>query len=66
MQQTTPIPPNALLRVKQIIPHIIPIGRSTWYAGVASGRFPQPIKVGPRLAMWRAEDIQKLVQEGAQ
>ena len=26
----------------------IPVGRSTWWAGVKSGRFPKPVKLGPR------------------
>ena len=27
----------------------IPVGKSTWWAGVKSGRFPQPVKVSPRI-----------------
>ncbi len=47
------------------IPPMIPVSRATWYAGVADGRFPKPVKLGPRLSMWREEDIQRLVREGA-
>lgn len=39
----------------------IPIGRSTWWAGVKIGRFPQPVKLGPRTTVWRVEDIRKLI-----
>jgi len=45
------------------IPAIIPISRSSWWAGVKSGRFPKPIKLGPRTTAWRVEDIRALIQE---
>lgn len=43
----------------------IPVSRSTWWAGVKSGRYPKPIKLGPRITAWRAEDIRKLIEQGA-
>ena len=43
----------------------IPIGRSTWWAGVKTGRFPKPIKLGPRTTAWRVEDIRALIERGA-
>ncbi len=42
----------------------IPVGRSTWYAGVRAGRFPQPVRLGPRIAVWRVEDIRELIERG--
>lgn len=59
----------ALLRQSQIlgdkrrgIPPIIPISASAWWAGVNSGRFPKPIKLGPRTTCWRATEIYALVE----
>ena len=43
------------------IPPIIPVSRSTWWAGVKSGRYPRPIKLGPRITAWRVEDIRELI-----
>jgi prophage regulatory protein len=40
----------------------IPVSKSTWWAGVKSGRFPQPEKLGDRITVWRAEDIRKLFE----
>ena len=40
----------------------IPVGRSTWWAGVKSGRFPKPIKLGPRTTAWKVEDIRALIE----
>jgi predicted DNA-binding transcriptional regulator AlpA len=39
----------------------IPVARSTWWAGVRSGRFPRPVKLGPRITAWRVEDIRALI-----
>lgn len=55
------IPKEGLLRVKQILP-VIHVSRSGWWAGVREGRFPQPIKLGPRTTVWKAEDIRSLIQ----
>jgi prophage regulatory protein len=41
----------------------IPVSRSTWWAGVKTGRFPAPVKLGPRTTAWRAEDIRRLIEE---
>jgi len=53
-----------LLRLKQVM-EIIPIGKSTWWAGVKSGRYPAPVKLGPKTTCWRAEDIRKLIDQAA-
>ena len=41
----------------------IPVGRSTWWAGVKSGRFPKPVKLGPRTTAWKVEDIRDLIEK---
>lgn len=43
------------IRLPQVL-EIIPVSKSTWWAGVKSGRFPQPIKLGRGITMWRQED----------
>lgn len=64
------LPATGFLRLSQIIgnpkanppvPGVIPIGRSSWWAGVRAGRFPAPVKLGPRTTAWRVEDIRKLI-----
>lgn len=59
----------ALLRVAHIIgdkkkgiPAILPISRSAWQAGVKSGKYPQPVRLGPKTTAWRAADIRKLLE----
>lgn len=64
------LPETGYLRLPQIIgnpkteppiPPIIPISRSSWWAGVKSGRFPKPVKLGPRTTAWRVDDIRALI-----
>lgn len=59
-------PELKLLRLSQILGPTgpIPVSKSTWWAGIKSGRFPKPIKLGPRTTAWRAQDIYDLVNEG--
>jgi hypothetical protein len=45
------------------IPPIIPVSRSTWWAGVRTGRFPKPVKLSPGITVWRVEDIRTFINE---
>jgi len=45
---------------------VYPVSKTTWWAGVKSGRYPQPVKLGPRTTAWRAEDIMQLIDEVGQ
>lgn len=62
------LPDDALLREKQILHPAgpVPVSRSTWWAGVRSGRFPQPVRLGPRTTAWRVGDIRELLRGGVQ
>ncbi|GAB6178104.1 hypothetical protein JCM16814_29950 [Desulfobaculum senezii] len=62
-QRTPVLPETGLLRVNQVL-QFIPISRSGWWAGVKSGRYPQPVKLSERVTAWRAEDIRALIEQG--
>lgn len=42
---------------------LIPVSRSAWWAGCKSGRYPKPVKLGPRTTAWRASDIAALLEK---
>jgi predicted DNA-binding transcriptional regulator AlpA len=48
------------------VPAMLPMGRSTWWKGVREGRFPKPLKLGPRTTVWRVEDIRALLENPEQ
>ncbi len=45
------------------IPAIIPVSKSTWWAGVQSGRFPKPVKLSSHITVWRVEDIRNFIDK---
>lgn len=62
------LPETGFLRLPQIIgskkrniPALIPVSESTWWSGVASGRFPASIKLGPRTTVWSVASIRALI-----
>ncbi len=65
------LPETGFLRLHQIIgnpkakppiPAIIPVSKSTWWEGVKTGRYPQPVRsLGRRITAWRVEDIHALI-----
>jgi prophage regulatory protein len=59
---------NKLLRVKDIVRDkkggsfgYLPISKAAWWKGVAEGRYPQPIKLGPKTTCWRESEILALM-----
>jgi len=66
------LPETGYLRVSQIVgdkastpptPPIIPVGKSTWWQGVKAGIYPKPIKLSPRVTVWRVEDIRAFIEK---
>jgi len=57
----TSIPATGFLRLPQVLT-LVPISKSAWWEGCKTGRFPKPVKLGPRTTAWRAEDIAALVK----
>jgi len=55
------LPAIGYVRLKDIL-KIYPVSKSTWWAGVASGDYPQPVKLSKRTTAWCVEDIRKLIQ----
>ena len=51
---------KALLRLDQVLKRI-PVSKSTWWAGVKTGRFPAPHRMGNRCTMWLSSDIDRLI-----
>jgi predicted DNA-binding transcriptional regulator AlpA len=55
------IPETGFMRLPQVL-EVIPLGKTSWWAGVKSGRFPKPIKLTEHCTAWRAEDIRELIK----
>lgn len=68
----TPAPTKGVLNTRPLLPNegyvrlptvlaVFPVGRSTWWQGVADGRYPAPVKLAPRISAWRVKDIRALI-----
>ena len=64
------LPETGYLRLKQSlgdpkanppVPAVIPISKSSWWEGCKTGRYPKPVKLGPRTTAWRVSDIRALI-----
>ena len=55
------LPETGFLRLPQVL-SVIPLGKTCWWEGVKTGRFPKPVKLSARCTAWRAEDIRELIK----
>lgn len=58
----SPLPSTGYVRLPPILTHI-PVGKSTWWKWVAEKKAPQPIKLGPNITAWRAEEIHDFIKQ---
>ena len=57
---TPSLPSEGYARLPQILA-VIPISKSSWWAGVKSGKYPAAKKLGPRTTVWAVSDIRALI-----
>lgn len=64
-KQASALPAEGYVRLKQILAPggPIPVRKSTWWAGVKTGRFPRSYHLGPGITVWRVEDIRALIDQ---
>jgi prophage regulatory protein len=64
MSNTNSFPQTGFVRLSSILAPLgpIPVSKATWWAGVKSGRHPQPVELGVRITAWRVEDIFALLR----
>jgi len=47
------------------VSHAAGIGSSTVWLWVRKGKFPSPLKIGPRVTAWRVEDVRQWMADPA-
>jgi prophage regulatory protein len=74
MQERNALPATGFLRQRQIlgdrnanppVPPLLPISKSAWWDGIRTGKYPKPVKLGPRTTAWRVEDVVALIEGAA-
>lgn len=61
MDQNPTLPETGYVRLPVVL-RLIPVGKSTWWAGIKTGRYPKPVKLSARVTAWRVEDIRALIE----
>lgn len=55
------LPPPLFLRLPQVLA-MVPVSDATLWRMVKAKKFPQPVKLGPNITAWRAEDVRAWAQ----
>lgn len=60
------LPETGFVRLPVVL-SLIPISKSSLYAGIKKGIYPAPVKLSERTSAWRVEDIRSFIEkkEGA-
>lgn len=61
MADTYSLPNTGYVRLPAIL-KVFPVGKSTWWEGVRSGRYPKSVKLSKRTTAWKVEDIRALLE----
>ena len=64
MSEQSNIPAAGYMRLPAVL-NVFPVGKSTWWQMVKTGRAPKPVKLSANITAWRAEDIRQLLQDAA-
>lgn len=56
------LPETGFLRQPQVLA-FVPISKSTLWRRIQARTFPEPLKLSPRVTVWRAEDIRKWISK---
>jgi predicted DNA-binding transcriptional regulator AlpA len=66
---TTGLPQEGFVREWQIlgcrrrgIAPVIPVSHAGWWAGIADGRYPRPVKLSTRVTAWPVSAIRDLIE----
>jgi prophage regulatory protein len=59
---SAPIKNRRLLKLKDSLPKVGNPSRSTFYEGIATGRFPKPVRIGPGAVRWLEDELEDSVR----
>lgn len=61
-EQAGTLPEIGFVRLDKIL-EFFPVGKSTWWAKVKAGEYPQPVKLGSNTTAWKVDDIRELLRK---
>lgn len=60
------LPATGYVRQAQLIPGIIPVSSPTLWRWCKAGRFPKPVKLGPRVTAWDVTAVRAWIAQHAE
>lgn len=54
------LPEEGFVRLPVVL-GVLGIKSTAFYDGIRRGDYPKPLRLGPRVSVWRVEDIRKLI-----
>jgi len=61
-RNTQELPATGYVRLKQLVPNIIPFSPATLWRKVKAQTFPAPVKLSVGVTAWRVEDVRAWMQ----
>lgn len=58
--ETFILPSEGFVRLPAVL-KVLGIGKTSLWRGINQGRFPRPLKLGPRTSVWRVEEIRAVI-----
>lgn len=61
--ETNNTQPHAIgfLRLPDVL-RLVPVSKSTWWAGIKAGRYPAPVRISSNAVAWKVSDIRELCE----
>lgn len=53
---------RGFMRLPEVLAFFGNIGESTWYDWVRDGKAPKPVRLAPRVVVWRVQDIHDMAR----
>ena len=64
MSKNLSMPPEGFARLQQVLP-ATGVQRTCWYEMIRRGEAPRPLKLGPRISVWKVEEVRAWIAERA-
>lgn len=55
------LPITGYVRLPTVL-KVYPVSKSTWWAGIKTGKYPAGVKLSERVTAWKVEDIRALIR----
>ena len=56
------VPEFGYLRLPEVL-RVIPVSKSTWWLGIAKGKYPRGVKLSERITAWHVDDIRRCIAD---